>query len=185
MTISLLLAFWLLSEILLSLRKRSAKIRRRQGRVSSVVWIWLASAVSIIAANAALFIDPPRFPGRSSIYSAIAIILILAGMGIRWWAIISLGRFFSVDIALQEQHQIVQKGPYRWIRHPAYTGLLIIFLGMGIAFSNWISFILIVVPMTTLFLYRMKIEENALGEEFGAAYLEYRKRTKRLLPGIF
>jgi len=185
MTITLLLLLWLLSEVFLSFRRRAAKVRRRKGRLSSVVWIWLVIAVSIFAANAALFLVPPRFPGNSSVYTVIASILILAGIGIRWWAIISLGRFFSVDIALQEQHQIVQGGPYRWIRHPAYTGLLIIFLGMGIAFTNWLSLILIVVPITTLFLCRMRIEEDALSEELGAAYLEYRKRTKRLLPGIF
>jgi protein-S-isoprenylcysteine O-methyltransferase Ste14 len=153
--------------------------------LSSVVWIWLAIGVSVIAANAALFLVPPRFPGNSSAYTALAAILILAGIGIRWWAIVSLGRFFSVDIALQEQHQVVQEGPYRWVRHPAYTGLLIIFLGMGIAFTNWVSLILVIVPITTLFLYRIKIEEDVLSEEFGTAYLEYRKKTKRLLPGIF
>ena len=185
MTINLLLLLWLFSEVLLSFRRRAAKVHRRKGRLSSVVWIWLVIAVSIIAANAALFLDPPRFPGNSSIYTAITAILILTGIGFRWWAIISLGRFFSVDIALQEQHQIVQEGPYRWIRHPAYTGLLIIFLGMGIAFNNWVSFILIVIPITTLFLYRIKIEEDVLSERLGMAYLEYRKKTKRLLPGVF
>ena len=185
MTINLLLILWLLSEVLLSLRRRAAKVHRRKGRLGSVLWIWLVIIGSIFAANAALFLDPQRFPGNFSVYTTIASILILAGIGVRWWAIITLGRFFSVDIALQEQHQIVQEGPYRWIRHPAYTGLLITFLGMGIAFNNWLSLILIVVPITTLFLYRIKIEEDALSEELGTAYLEYRNKTNRLLPGIF
>ena len=132
-----------------------------------------------------LFLFQTRFPGNSSLYTAIAAILILAGIGLRWWAIVTLGRFFSVDIALQEQHRVVQEGPYRWIRHPAYTGLLIIFLGMGIAFGNWVSLIPIVLPITTLFLCRIGVDESALFEEIGAAYLEYRKKTKRLLPGIF
>lgn len=185
MTVNLLLMLWLLSEVLISFRRRATKVRRRKGRLSSVVWIWLVAALSIIAANAALFLIQARFPGNSSIYTAIAAMLILAGLGIRWWAIVTLGRFFSVDIAVQEQHRIVQEGPYRWIRHPAYTGLLIIFLGVGIAFRNWVSLVLIVLPITTLFLYRIRIEEAALSEELGTAYLEYRKKTKRLLPGIF
>jgi protein-S-isoprenylcysteine O-methyltransferase Ste14 len=185
MIINLLLLLWLISEVLLSFRRRAAKVRRRKGRLGSVVLVWIVIVGSIFAANASLFLDPQRFPGNSSVYTLIASIFILAGIGIRWWAIITLGRFFSVDIALQEQHQIVQEGPYRWIRHPAYTGLLIIFLGMGIAFNNWLSFLLIVGPITTLFLYRIKIEEDALSEELGTAYLEYRKKTKRLLPGIF
>jgi protein-S-isoprenylcysteine O-methyltransferase Ste14 len=184
MTINLLLALWLLSEVLISFRRRAAKVRRRKERLGSVVWIWLVVALSIIAANTVLFLIQVRFPGRSSIYTAIAAMLILAGLGIRWWAIVTLGRFFSVDIALQEQHRIVQEGPYRWVRHPAYTGLLIIFLGMGIAFRNWVSLILIVLPITTLLLYRIRVEEAALSEEIGTAYLDYRKKTKRLLPGI-
>jgi protein-S-isoprenylcysteine O-methyltransferase len=185
MVINLLLVLWLLSEVLLSFRRRAAKVRRRKGRLSSVVWIWLVIAVSIVAANAALFLVQTRLPGNSSLYTAVAAILILAGIGLRWWAIVTLGRFFSVDIALQEQHRIVQEGPYRWIRHPAYTGLLIIFLGVGIAFRNWVSLVLIVLPITTLFLYRIRIEEAALSEELGTAYLEYRKKTKRLLPRVF
>jgi protein-S-isoprenylcysteine O-methyltransferase Ste14 len=185
MSINLLLALWVLSEVFLSFRRRAAKARRGKGRLSSVVWIWIVVAASIIGANAVLFLDPQRFPGNPSVYTAIAAILILAGIGIRWWAIVTLGRFFSVDIAVQEQHEIVKEGLYRWIRHPAYTGLLIIFLGMGIAFTNWVSLILIVVPITVLFLHRIKIEEDALSEELGAAYLEYRKKTKRLVPGVF
>jgi len=185
MTINLLLALWILSEVLLTFQKRAAKVHRRKGRLGSVVWVWIIIVVSMFAANVALFLVPQRFPGNSSVYTAIAAILILVGIGIQWWAIVTLGRFFSVDIALQEKHQIVQKGPYRWVRHPAYTGLLIIFLGVGIAFNSWLSLILVVVPITTFFLYRIEFEENALSEELGAAYLEYCKKTKRLLPGIF
>jgi len=185
MITNLLLVLWLLSEILLSLRRRAAKVRRRKGRFGSVVWVWLVIAVSIIAANAVLFLTPPRFPGHPLVYTVISACLILAGIAIRWWAILTLGRFFSVDIALQKEHRIIQEGPYRRIRHPAYSGLLIIFLGMGIAFHNWFSLILIVAPITALFLYRIKIEEAALGEELGTAYLEYRRSTKKLLPGIF
>jgi hypothetical protein len=82
MMINLLLVLWLLSEVLLSFRRRAAKVRRRKGRLSSVVWIWLVSALSIIAANAALFLIQARFSGNSSVYTAIAAILILAGIGL-------------------------------------------------------------------------------------------------------
>jgi protein-S-isoprenylcysteine O-methyltransferase Ste14 len=174
-----------LSEVLLSLRRLSAKVRGQKGRLGYVLLVWLVIIGSIFAANAAQFLNPQRFPGNSSVYTIITSILMLAGIGIPWWAIVTLGRFFSVGIALQEQHQIVQKGLYRWIRHPTYTGLLIIFLGIGITFNNWLSLILIVVPITTLFIYRIKIEEDALSEELGTVYLGYRNKTNRLLLGIF
>jgi protein-S-isoprenylcysteine O-methyltransferase Ste14 len=185
MTINLLLGLWVISEILLSLRRRAEKASRRKGSPGSVVWAWLVIVVSIGAANVAMFIFPQPLPGSASVYTAVAAILILAGIGFRWWAILTLGRFFSVDIALQDQHRVVEEGPYRFIRHPAYTGLLIILLGVGIAFRDWLSLILVMVPVTAFFLYRIAIEEGALSEELGPAYLEYRKRTKRLLPGIF
>jgi protein-S-isoprenylcysteine O-methyltransferase Ste14 len=185
MVINLLVALWVLSEVLLSLRRRSARALRRKGGLGSVVLVWLVIIVSIAAANLVLFVSPRRFPGNASVYTTVAAILILAGIGFRWWAIITLGRFFSVDIALQEQHRVVQEGPYRLVRHPAYTGLLISFLGMGIAFMNWLSLVLVMVPITAFFLYRIKIEEEALSEELGPAYLEYRRMTKRLLPGVF
>ncbi len=185
MTINLLLGLWILSEILLTFLKRATRVHKRKGKRGSVVLVWLVIFVSIFIANVALFLVPQRFPGNALVYTTVAAVLIITGIGIRWWAIVTLGRFFSVDIALQEHHQIVQNGPYRWIRHPAYTGLLIIFLGVGIAFNSWLSLVLIVAPITVFFLYRIRIEEEALSEELGQAYLEYCKTTKRLLPGIF
>lgn len=147
--------------------------------------VWLVIILSILAANLVLFLYPRRFPGNASFYTAIAAVLILSGIGVRWWAILTLGRFFSVDIAVQEEHRVVEEGPYRLVRHPAYTGLLISFLGIGVAFMNWLSLILVMVPVTAFFVYRIKIEEDALAEELGAAYLEYRRKTKRLVPGVF
>lgn len=185
MVIYLLLALWIVSEVVLSLRRRSAKARRRKGRSGSVVWVWVVIIASNLAANAVLFLEPQQFPGSASVYFAIAAVLVLAGLGFRWWAILTLGRFFSVDVALQAGHHVVQEGPYRYVRHPAYTGLLVIILGLGIVFRNWFSLILTVVPITVFLLYRIGIEEAALCEELGPSYLEYRERTRRLLPGIF
>lgn len=185
MAINVLLAFWVLSEVLLSFRRRSARALRRKGGLGSVVLVWLVIILCIVAANLVLFLYPRRFPGNASAYTAIAAVLILLGIGVRWWAILTLGRFFSVDIAVQDRHRVVQEGPYRLVRHPAYTGLLISFLGMGIAFMNWLSLILVVVPVSSFFIYRIKIEEDALSEELGVTYLEYRSKTKRLVPGVF
>lgn len=185
MAINLLLVLWILSEVLLAFRRRAARVRRRKGRRGSIVLVFVVIVVSIAAANVVLFLVPQRFPGDRAIYTAVAAVLIIAGVGIRWWAILTLGRFFSVDVALQEHHQIVQNGPYRWARHPAYTGLLVIFLGVGIASYSWLSLVLVVAPITSFFLYRISIEEDALSDELGEEYLEYRKKTKRLIPHVY
>ena len=80
---------------------------------------------------------------------------------------------------------LIEKGLYKFIRHPAYTGSLLTFLGFGLTFSNWLSALVLFVPLTGVFLYRIHVEEQALTEFFGDAYLQYRRRTKRLFPGIY
>ena len=88
----------------------------------------------------------------------------------------------AVEIATG--HELIERGMYRVIRHPSYTGLLLSFLGLGFAFRNWIS---LAVVMTVTFLalsYRVRVEEAALIEHFGDRYREYMKRTKRFIPGL-
>lgn len=183
--IHVLLALWVVSELVLSLRKRAAKARRRKGRRGSALILWIVIFLSMVAANLAQFLSPWRIPGSASLHTTITGALLILGSGVRWAAIVTLGRFFSVDVAVQEGHRIVSQGPYRWIRHPSYTGLLMCFLGVGFAFGNWLGLALLIVPITAGFLYRIRIEEGALSEEFGESYSEYRAGTKRLVPGLY
>src|SRR5690606_35430450 len=109
----------------------------------------------------------------------------LLGMILRFTAIASLGRFFTVDVAIREGHTIKQDGLYKYIRHPAYTGSLLSFLGFGISLNNWISLLVVMVPMTAAFLYRIRLEEDMLTTEFGEAYEAYKRRNYRLVPGAY
>jgi len=109
----------------------------------------------------------------------------LLGLLIRWTAILTLRKYFTVDVSILPGHQIVKKGLYKYIRHPAYAGSLVSFLGLGLAFSNWLSSIVIVVPILTAFIYRIQVEEQALIQAFGDEYLDYSNTTKRLIPKIY
>lgn len=111
--------------------------------------------------------------------------LIMFGMIVRWVAIIKLKSMFTVDVSIQQDHKIVKNGLYKSIRHPAYLGSLISFFGLGISLVNWISLILVFVPVFLAFNYRIRIEEKVLIEEFGEEYLNYSKDTYRLMPGIY
>ena len=106
-------------------------------------------------------------------------------MIIRFIAIRTLGNFFTVNLAVHSDHRIIQHGLYKFIRHPSYSGLLISFIGLGLSMNNWLSLLLVVVPILLIMLHRINIEEKMLGKQFGSEYAAYRKRTWRLVPGIF
>jgi len=79
----------------------------------------------------------------------------------------------------------VQSGPYRWTRHPSYAGALIALLGIAILPGSWLSFAVVVIPITCAFLYRIHVEERALTEHLGESYRAYSRTTSRLIPWIY
>ena len=111
--------------------------------------------------------------------------LIVIGIIIRAIAIATLWRYFTVDVSIREGHELVDRGLYRLIRHPSYTGSLLSFLGLGFAFRNWLSVAIIALTTIAGFSYRIAVEEGALIEHFGGRYRDYMRRSKRLIPGIY
>jgi protein-S-isoprenylcysteine O-methyltransferase Ste14 len=106
-------------------------------------------------------------------------------LALRWTAILTLGRFFTPNVAVQAGQRIIRTGVYRYVRHPAYSGLLLAFLGVGAAFDNWLSLSVIFIPVVAALLYRIRVEESVLAELLGREYTDYCQATKRLLPGIY
>lgn len=109
----------------------------------------------------------------------------LAGVIFRIYAIRILNEFFTYTVSKTQDHQLVEKGPYRFIRHPAYLGQLIIFLGVSVALSNWLSVLGMMIPVIVVYGYRIYTEEKFMSEFMGDPYIAYCQRTKRLIPGIF
>jgi len=118
-------------------------------------------------------------------FFAIGMSLIGLGLVIRIHSILTLRQFFTYSIARVENHEIIQTGLYKFIRHPGYLGQLIIFLGISTSISNWISILAMMLPITLAYLYRIKVEERFMLEQLGEKYLNYQNRTKRLLPMVF
>ena len=110
--------------------------------------------------------------------------LIAGGLALRMWAIRVLARFFTVDVGIRADHQLIDRGPYRWLRHPSYTGVLLAFYGLGIGLGNAASLGVLAVLVTWAFLRRIHIEEAALRQAFPAGYPAYAARTWRLFPGL-
>ena len=118
-------------------------------------------------------------------FFTIGMTLIGIGLVLRIHSILTLRHFFTYSVAQVENHQIIQTGLYKFIRHPGYLGQLIIFLGISISISNWISILTMILPITLAYLYRIKVEERFMLEQWGDNYLNYQNRTKRLLPLVF
>jgi len=109
----------------------------------------------------------------------------LAGLALRWYAIAYLGRSFTFDVAVAADQHVIDTGPYRRIRHPAYTGSLLSFVGLGLCGGNALSLVVLVAPIAWAFLHRIGIEEAALTAALGSRYSAYAARTKRLVPFVY
>ena len=112
------------------------------------------------------------------------IFLMFLGILVRQWAIAVLGRFFSLTVRVAEDHRVVEKGPYRLVRHPSYTGVLITFIGLALAVQSLGALLVLLGVFSVSYGYRMRVEEKALLSELGEDYANYMKRTKRLIPHL-
>lgn len=112
----------------------------------------------------------------------LGISLMIAGVIIRQWAVAILGGYFSHVIGVQKDQRVVQTGPYRFIRHPSYTGILLLLVGMALVFQTWGAVLVTGLSFGLAYGYRMLYEEKFLTKELGSSYAEYMKRTKRIIP---
>jgi len=113
----------------------------------------------------------------------VGLLFILVGLIVREWAVVKLGRFFSRTVQIKSGHQLITDGPYCWLRHPAYTGMILIYLGIALALGTWLGAVITTGFMLAATLYRIRIEEQLLIETFGDEYRDYMQHTWRLFPG--
>jgi protein-S-isoprenylcysteine O-methyltransferase Ste14 len=123
----------------------------------------------------------PRLPWMP----AIGLGLILAAVALRVWVRANLRGQYSGHVEVLVEHRLVQSGPYRFVRHPGYTGLVIMTLGLCIGYSSLIGLAAVPVLLLPGLAYRMKVEERLLIEQFGDEYRAYAGKTKKLMPGVW
>ena len=122
-------------------------------------------------------------PGRWVVL-VLALVLLWSGVALRQWAVWALGRFFTVVVRVDDTQQVVDRGPFRWVRHPSYTGLLLSCAGIGVAMGTWLSLAAMAVLPTAGVLVRIRVEERALLTSL-AGYREYARGRRRLVPGLW
>lgn len=181
---SIVFLLWPFSEIIgggiIPLIRRGGVRTRRRDR-GSVLLIFIGIVVSLTVAfsfataGIALLPSWAFYPG---------IVVMVVGIAFRQWAIAVLGRFFSIAFKVQKDQTVVDTGPYRYVRHPSYTSLLIIFVGLGLALQSWGAVLVLALIFAIVWGYRIHVEERALISQLGEAYLAYSRRTKRLISYV-
>jgi protein-S-isoprenylcysteine O-methyltransferase Ste14 len=178
-------SFWFVLEIISSIVKRS-KDRSNVHDKSSYIVIMVSLGIALGLAFALSTVLPQASirTARASLFY-VGIILMLAGIAFRFYSMSLLGRSFTYGVTVRPDQPIVEAGPYRYIRHPSYTGALITLAGVGLALGNWASLLALLACMGAAYGYRMSVEEASLVSVLGKPYVEYMRRTRRLVPFVF
>jgi protein-S-isoprenylcysteine O-methyltransferase Ste14 len=176
---------WVASEVVILLVTRT---RRDGGRVrdrGSLLILW---PVIIASLTVGIYLGETRphtmFGGAHWVRYA-SLVLLAAGLVLRWSAIVTLGKSFSANVAIHETQTLNRSGLFGAVRHPSYLGMLVIFIAVGMHSRNWLGLAVTVIPPMAALLYRIHVEELALEDAFGEQYAEYRKTTKRLIPWVW
>jgi len=153
---------WLAEETIIGLRGRlrDRSLARDRGSQAGII-VSMVASISIAPALAAA----------------------VPGMSLRWYAVQTLGPYFTTTVAARDGQPVVERGPYHFVRHPSYSGILLTLSGYCLAFTNWTA-LLAVVPGAVGLVYRIRVEERALLEALGEPYADYMRRTKRLVPHL-
>ena len=184
--LNFLSAIWVAFEIWLVVRDRiqgKGKIGKDKG---TLYYNFIAIAVGITSSGILAGYTKFYFPwGRISIVFWIGFAIMLLGLTLRIWAVAVLGKSFRTTVETHSNQKVEKSGPYRFIRHPSYSGLILMCFGYGIAVQNWLSLIIALgLPLVAL-LYRIHVEEAVLVTSLGSEYEEYKHHTKRLIPWIW
>lgn len=169
---------------------RLLRRRRREGATAydggSLALLLTLLALSLVAAVlAALLLPGAAIVRVQTVVFGLGIALLLIGTALRTYAIRVLDRFFVITVAVGPDQQVVERGPYRLIRHPSYTGALLSLLGFGLVLTNWASLAAIILGNAVGFGYRVMVEERVLSRALGQPYITYMRRTRRLIPYVF
>jgi protein-S-isoprenylcysteine O-methyltransferase Ste14 len=156
---------------------------RDQGSLNLVAVLWWSGiamdfSLSLLLPQAAISWK------RTSLFF-VGICFMLLGIALRWYSAGTLGKYFTFDVAIQTGQTLVEVGPYRYIRHPSYSGALLTLFGFGLALGNWLGLAANLSCMGFAYAYRISVEEAALASALGESYKQYMRRTWRLVPFLF
>jgi protein-S-isoprenylcysteine O-methyltransferase Ste14 len=175
--------------VLSEVRVRLRSDRNREGSRLDRMSVRVVQATALLGVGGAVLLTR-RVPGAAVVGGrwplfVAGLVLMCAGIAIRQWSVSTLGRFFTIDVRVQSGQTVIDRGPYRWVQHPSYTGLIATFLGLGLALGNWAALALLAVAPTAGLVYRIQVEEHALLDGLGEPYRRFAASRARLFPGVW
>ena len=180
---------WILLEFSAFLRVQEACAWREGATRSSTPGFWAAFAGCVIAWEVWLYQAPAIAPGAAIRPAALAfsagLVLFVTGAGLRGWSAATLGRYATYAIVVSPGQPVVATGPYRLLRHPSYTGGLLICTGTGLMAANWAGLAAMTLLPLAVTLWRIRLEEAALLTGLGERYRGYASDRKRLVPLVW
>jgi protein-S-isoprenylcysteine O-methyltransferase Ste14 len=162
---------------------RTGAVVQDRGSLGILIGLqWLGLALNFALAGV---LRAEAIPWHRVALFLLGVSMIVLGVALRWYAVWTLGRYFTRDVAVAEDQQVVQHGPYRLLRHPAYSGTFLTMMGVGLAMTNWASLLAVCLGVFLGHMYRVRVEERALIQAIGQPYVEYMQHTKRFIPWVF
>lgn len=179
-------ALWMAWAVYWFVAARSVKADRRQesaaSRAGHIVPLGIAAALLWLPTLPGGFLCGRFMPNApATFYVGVAVLAF--GLGFSVWARRVLGRNWSGIVTVKQDHELVRSGPYRRVRHPIYTGLLIAFAGSAIARGEWRGILAVLIVLAALW-RKLRLEERWMIETFGDAYLRYRSEVRALIPFV-
>ena len=175
---------WIVGEVAVAvLTRASSRDAKLQDRGTQIL-LWVVIVLSLTASGWLRHALPADLPGRHWL-GPLSVVVLAAGLTVRTAAILTLGKFFSANVATRATQTIRRTGLYAVVRHPSYLGMELIFLAAGLHGHNWVALLVALIPTTIAVLVRIRVEEEALLAAFGPEYADYSRTTKRLLPGVY
>jgi protein-S-isoprenylcysteine O-methyltransferase Ste14 len=175
------LGVWLVIEFRQGLNRRADATNTDRGslaflRACALAGALLAALASKVTATAFSY---------GLIMFGIGLAVAWTGIALRWWCFRTLGRYFTFTVMTSANQPVIATGPYRFLRHPSYAGLLLIIVGIGFGYGNWLSLAALILLPLIGFVYRIRVEEAALSATLGDAYTTYARGRKRLIPFVW
>ena len=174
---------WAMLELAIVIKNRSIPVDKNNSHSPKI--IWLASIFALVMALLFKHWQYWPIPVAYLPRQIMALLVFGMGLGLRFYAVARLGKFFTTTAMVQTQHQLVEHGPYRFVRHPAYSGLLLGFLAAGWAMGDGLALLALCAPLIYALHQRINHEETLLVGHFGQVYYDYCLRTKKLIPWLY
>jgi protein-S-isoprenylcysteine O-methyltransferase Ste14 len=172
-------------ELYNSIRQKHRNKNVKTADKGSLIIMFIGISIAYLFAFYFAFSKYGTIYSKAEYFYYMGIVLIVSGIFIRINSILTLSKHFTYAVRIGDKHELIEKGFYKIIRHPGYLGQFMLFAGIGMALMNWISLISMILPIIIVYSYRINVEEKAMIAHFGQKYLEYMKRTKRIIPWIF